>query len=242
MCSTQRSAPGIRSGTTWIHQTGGVRPFELRGEGDTGARSLMTGHGRSLSRRLIMPIVHSPGICRLLHCTEAGVSTHGPVPRSSSRAITLGTRQKASTCRAQQGGVMTGSSWVTTFRRTVPLLSVLIAASSLGAAQQAPVQFGGDYAGLGARRQHMVDDWVSRFNRMSGQKVEAVAFYDSFIAFSTKTTFEAITHALMTTPLTDGSGASLGDGLDLIERIDAWHDGRFPAPPAIASSACSTRC
>ncbi len=114
------------------------------------------------------------------------------------------------------------SSWLTTYRPMVPVLaSVLIAATALAAAQQAPVQFGGDYAGLGARRQHMVDDWVSRFNRMSGQKVEAVAFYDSFIAFSTKTTFEAITHALMTTPLTDGSGASLGDGLDLIERIDA---------------------
>ena len=123
---------------------------------------------------------------------------------------------------------MAGSSWLTTYRRIVPVLaSVLIAATALGAAQQTPVQFGGDYAGLGPRRQRMIDNWVSRFNGMTGQNVDAATFYDSFVAFSTKSTFDAVTNALMTTPLTDASGTSLGDGLDLIERVDAVR-GQIP--------------
>ena len=45
-------------------------------------------------------------------------------------------------------------------------------------------------------------------------------FYDDILSLSTKTTFDAVTHALMTTPLTDASGQKFGDGLALIERVD----------------------
>ena len=55
---------------------------------------------------------------------------------------------------------------------------------------------------------------------MTGQSVAAPAFYDDVLSLSTKTTFEAVTHALMTTPLTDASGQTFGDGLTLIERVD----------------------
>jgi hypothetical protein len=82
-------------------------------------------------------------------------------------------------------------------------------------------QFGGAYAGLDTGRQRLVDDWVARFNRLAGQDVEAAPFYDTVLTFSTKTTFEAVTHALMTTVLTDASGAPLGSALDLVERVDA---------------------
>jgi len=88
-------------------------------------------------------------------------------------------------------------------------------------ADQSSPQFGGAYAGLGPRRQHLVEDWVARLNNVSGGQLEAAPFYDDFVTFSTKTTFDAITHALLTTPLTDASGSSLGDGLDLIERVEA---------------------
>jgi hypothetical protein len=50
--------------------------------------------------------------------------------------------------------------------------------------------------------------------------VSAPAFYDDILSLSTKTTFDAVTHALMTTPLTDASGQTIGDGLALVERID----------------------
>ncbi len=117
--------------------------------------------------------------------------------------------------------------------RRVPgvLATVLAAGMAIGvAAAQAPgeapaadpqAQFGGAYASLDAGRQRLVDDWVARFNRMAGQNVEAAPFYDTVLTFSTKTTFDAVTHALMTTLLTDASGASLGNALDLVERVDA---------------------
>jgi hypothetical protein len=41
------------------------------------------------------------------------------------------------------------------------------------------------------------------------------------LTVSTKTTFDAVTHALMTTPLTDSTGAMLGDALALVERVDS---------------------
>ena len=69
-----------------------------------------------------------------------------------------------------------------------------------------PAQFGGAYAQLDARRQALVADWVERFNRTTGQPLAPAPFYDEILGLSAKTTFEAVTHALMTTPLTDASG------------------------------------
>jgi hypothetical protein len=45
-------------------------------------------------------------------------------------------------------------------------------------------------------------------------------FYDTKIKLSSKTTFDAITNALVTTPLTDESGQRFGDTLDIIEQVD----------------------
>ncbi len=92
------------------------------------------------------------------------------------------------------------------------------------AAQQPPLQFGGAYAGLGERRQRLVDDWLARLDTTTGQKVDPALFYDDFLAVSSKTTFDAVTHALKTTPLTDASGATLAglpDALALIEHVES---------------------
>ena len=88
-------------------------------------------------------------------------------------------------------------------------------------AQPQPRRFGGAYSELDERRQQLVTDWVARFGNVTGQVVSAPAFYDDLLSLSTKTTFEAVTHALMTTPLTDASGQAFGDGLALIDRIDS---------------------
>ncbi len=93
-----------------------------------------------------------------------------------------------------------------------------LAASTAG--QEAPARFGGSYAALDAQRQVLVNDWVARFSDVMGQKIEPQAFYDTQIKISEKTTFEAITHALTATALTDEAGNSLGNALGLIERID----------------------
>jgi hypothetical protein len=87
-------------------------------------------------------------------------------------------------------------------------------------AQQPPRRFGGAYSELDERRQQLVNDWVTRFVKVTGQSVSASAFYDDVLSLSTKTTFDAVTHALMTTPLTDAGGQTFGDGLALVERVD----------------------
>ncbi len=86
--------------------------------------------------------------------------------------------------------------------------------------RQAAPTFGGLYTTVDARRRALIDDWVARLREVTGQKIEAKEFYDTVIKLSAKTTFEAITHALMTTALTDESGKSLGDALDLVEHVD----------------------
>jgi hypothetical protein len=60
-----------------------------------------------------------------------------------------------------------------------------------------------------------------RFNQTAGQRVAAAPFYDELVPVSAKTTLDAVTHALMTTPMTDRAGASIGDALGLIERLDS---------------------
>jgi hypothetical protein len=97
-------------------------------------------------------------------------------------------------------------------------IATMLATSISG--QQSPPQFGGSYASLDSRRQHYVDDWVSRFTAVTGKKIAPAEFYDGIIRFSAKTTFEAITNALMTTALTDASGKDLGDALALVEQVD----------------------
>ena len=109
------------------------------------------------------------------------------------------------------------------FRRTLGiaggvLLGVL--AVEIIVAQQSPQRFGGAYSELDARRQQLVADWVTRFTKVTGQNVDARSFYDDMLSLSTKTTFDAVTHALMTTALTDASDQKFGDGLSLIERVD----------------------
>jgi hypothetical protein len=93
-----------------------------------------------------------------------------------------------------------------------------------GVAQQQPLRFGGAYAGLGERRQRLVDDWLARLENTTGQKLQPASFYDEILAVSSKTTFDAVTHALMTTPLTDAAGAKLAglpDALALIEHVES---------------------
>ena len=102
------------------------------------------------------------------------------------------------------------------------ILAVLLQtlAWSSAIAQTAQPQFGGTYAELDERRQRLVDGWVVRLEKTTGQKIEPAPLYDDVVSLSSKTTFVAVTHALMTTRLTDRAGADLGDALALVERID----------------------
>ncbi len=117
-------------------------------------------------------------------------------------------------------------------RFTVFICGCLLAHAALepGLAQQQPLQLGGAYSGLGERRQRLVDNWLTRLKNTTGQQLEPGPFYDEILAVSSKTTFDAVTHALMTTPLTDAAGAKLTgvqDALALIERVE-WISGQVP--------------
>ena len=88
------------------------------------------------------------------------------------------------------------------------------------AGAQSPRRFGSEYEALASGQQRLVTDWVSRFNEVTGLEPEPAVFYDEFVKLSTKTTFDAVTHALTETTLTDEAGVSLGTALDLVERLE----------------------
>lgn len=93
--------------------------------------------------------------------------------------------------------------------------------AAIAAAQPAPASFGGAYAGLDARRQALVAGWVERFTQVTGQQVAVAPFYDEILLLSTKTTFDAVTHALLASKLTTADGAAMGDALALVERVES---------------------
>ncbi len=108
----------------------------------------------------------------------------------------------------------------TLFRTSITSIVIVSTLATPVGVQEPQPQFGGSYSALDARRQHLVDDWVARFAKVTGRKVDPAFLYDNVVKVSSKTTFEAITHALMGTALTDASDNPLGDALALIERVD----------------------
>jgi hypothetical protein len=80
-------------------------------------------------------------------------------------------------------------------------------------------RFGGTYDLLEPEQRRLIDDWVRRFSEVTGRSVPPDVLYN-VIRLSTRTTFDAVTHALLTTSLTDESGKSLGPALDLVEHME----------------------
>jgi len=101
-------------------------------------------------------------------------------------------------------------------------LALTMTAVTVASVQQpAAPQFGGGYAELDARRQALVNDWVARLVKTTGQQVDPGPFYDDLMTTSSKTTFDAVTHALLRIQLTDAAGAALGDALGLVGQVEA---------------------
>ncbi len=92
-----------------------------------------------------------------------------------------------------------------------------------GASQQTTSQqttFGGGYSSLSPQQQSLVDDWFQRFSLVVKKPIDPAEGYEK-IPLSAKTTFDAVTHALMKTRLTDESGENLaGSALDLVGKLD----------------------
>jgi hypothetical protein len=80
---------------------------------------------------------------------------------------------------------------------------------------------GGRYDALTAAQRRLVDDWVTRVEAATGRTVAAAGAYDA-LSLSTRTTFNAVTHALAQTALTGQAGESMNlTALDLVAHVDA---------------------
>ena len=92
------------------------------------------------------------------------------------------------------------------FRRFSSTL-VLLLASTLTAQKKgtaAPQEFAGTYEELNPAQKKLIDEWYAEYNQLTHDSSRPTE-YNQF-SQSTRTTFEAVTHALMTTRLTDKSG------------------------------------
>jgi hypothetical protein len=86
--------------------------------------------------------------------------------------------------------------------------------------------FAGKYASLKPEQKALVDDWMRRFSETIRKPVDPKTAYDN-LPLSTRTTFNAVTHALLSTQLTDGSGSKLGSAIQIIDKVDTVH-GEIP--------------
>jgi hypothetical protein len=80
-------------------------------------------------------------------------------------------------------------------------------------------QFGESYATLRPEQKQLIEDYVRRYNQATGNKLVAQQVYEG-ARLSMRTTFDAVTHALLSTKLTDAQGKSLGRAIDLVEAVD----------------------
>lgn len=79
-------------------------------------------------------------------------------------------------------------------------------------------QFHGTYEELKPQQKQLIDEWYADYNKLTGDHADPQE-YNQF-SLSTRTTYEAVTHALMNTTLTDKSGKPMGTPLDLVESIE----------------------
>ena len=84
------------------------------------------------------------------------------------------------------------------------------------------------YESLEPRQQELVEGPAAAYNKETHRNLTTQQYFDS-LTLSERTTYEAVTHALMNSKLTDPEGNALGDALDLVsgvERIAGQYYGR----------------
>ncbi len=81
------------------------------------------------------------------------------------------------------------------------------------------LELGKDYASLRPEQKQLVDDFIRRYNATTGSNLVAEQAYNN-ARLSVRTTFDAVTHALLNAKITDATGKSLGRAIDLVEAID----------------------
>jgi len=111
-------------------------------------------------------------------------------------------------------------------------LALFVLAAGMSAQKQTPAKatvppkqasspraFGESYDTLLPEQKRLVDDFVRRYNQTTGSKLVPEQAYDR-ARVSVRTTFDAVTHALLSTKLTNAEGQSLGLAIDLVDAMD----------------------
>ena len=81
------------------------------------------------------------------------------------------------------------------------------------------LELGKSYAALRPEQKRLIDDFIRHYNSTTGSKLVPEQAYDN-ARLSTRTTFDAVTHALLNAKMTDAQGKSLGRAIDLVEAVD----------------------
>lgn len=106
--------------------------------------------------------------------------------------------------------------------RAISVFATGVLALGFGAvafSQEGP-RFEGRYDELRPEQKRLVNDWVRRYSKTTGKKVSAKGLWEG-LPISTRTTFQAVTHALVTTKLTREDGKTLSrSSLDMVQSID----------------------
>jgi len=111
-------------------------------------------------------------------------------------------------------------------------LAALVLVAGMSAQKQAPPkptdsqqratreqEFGQSYATLRPEQQKLLVDFIRRYNETAGSKATPEEAYDK-ARMSVRTTFDAVTHALLMTKLTNEKGEDLGSAIDLVDALD----------------------
>jgi len=80
-------------------------------------------------------------------------------------------------------------------------------------------EFGKSYDTLRPEQKKLVDDYIRRYNQTTGSRIVAREAYDN-ARLSVRTTFDAVTHALIKAKMTNTKGTSLGRAFDLVDAVD----------------------
>ena len=107
-----------------------------------------------------------------------------------------------------------------------PTSPAVAAIPGTGKRSDAHPVFGGTYDRLRPEQRRLVDDWFVRYKKRIQKNIAPEDGYNA-VPISIRTTFEAVTHALQTTPLTDKQGARLGNALDLVDVLETAR-GKVP--------------
>jgi hypothetical protein len=81
------------------------------------------------------------------------------------------------------------------------------------------LEVGRSYAELRPEQVRLIDSFIRSYNATTGSALVPQKVYDD-ARLSIRTTFDAVTHALLNAQMTDSQGKSLGRAIDLVEAVD----------------------